>query len=171
MKRVAITVLIVALVALLSWANWPEPGLPLGTRVDRVVIAKAARRLDLRLGQNVIASYEVSLGWNPVGPKEREGDRKTPEGLYRITEHKANSSYHKALRLSYPSEADTARARTRGVNPGSDIMIHGIRNGLGWLGKIHRVVDWTAGCVALTDAEIDQLWVAVPDGTIVEIKP
>lgn len=171
MKRVAFFTSLGAIVAALFWANWPTEGLPHGTRADRVVISKAERRLYLMRGQAELASYEMSLGWNPVGPKEREGDKKTPEGLYRITEHKANSTYHKALRISYPSEADSARARTQGVNPGSDIMIHGIRNGLGFVGKLHRLVDWTAGCVALTNSEIEQLWHAVPDGTLVEIRP
>ena len=103
--------------------------------------------------------------------KEREGDFRTPEGRYLIDYHKADSAFHRALHISYPNAEDRRRAEKLGVAPGGDIMIHGLPNGLGAAGETHRITDWTNGCVALTDQEIEQIWSAVPIGTPVEIKP
>jgi murein L,D-transpeptidase YafK len=107
----------------------------------------------------------------PVGSKEKEGDKKTPEGIYRIVAHKPDSSHHRALRTSYPEAWDVARAKAAAVSPGSDIMFHGMRDWLSFIGRFHRFVDWTAGCIALTNPEIDQIYDAVADGTVIEIKP
>lgn len=96
---------------------------------------------------------------------------KTPEGVYKIDNHKADSDYHLALHVSYPSEDDNARAVARSVSAGSDIMIHGLPNGTGWIGLLHRQKDWTAGCIALANQEIEELYRVTPDGTIVEIDP
>ncbi|PTY07068.1 hypothetical protein DB347_09570 [Opitutaceae bacterium EW11] len=170
MRAVAIIV-VISVVAALVWANWPIPALPAGTKADRIVITKSSRTLDLVRAGQTLRSYRVSLGKAPAGPKEREGDGKTPEGLYRITEHKRNSSFHRALRISYPEKRDIQRAARAGVSSGSDIMIHGIRTGLGAVGRMHRVWDWTAGCIAVTDSEIEQIWSAVDDGTVVELRP
>ncbi len=106
-----------------------------------------------------------------MGPKRKEGDMKTPEGTYTIDSRNARSSFHLALHISYPSDEDNKRAAARGVSAGSDIMIHGIQNGQGWIGAFHRWKDWTAGCVALTDEEIEELWRVTPDGTTIEIRP
>jgi len=111
------------------------------------------------------------LGRNPIGAKQEEGDMKTPEGIYRIDSRNPKSDYHLALHVSYPSEEDTARATERGVNAGFDIMVHGIRNGGGWIGAFHRMDDWTAGCIAMTDEEIEELWRVTPDETPIEIRP
>jgi murein L,D-transpeptidase YafK len=111
------------------------------------------------------------LGRNPVGPKLREGDKRTPEGLYAIESHNPRSSFHRALKVSYPSAADRIAAAKRGVAPGGDIMIHGIRNGLGFIGRLQRRLDWTAGCIAVTNPEIEEIYRAVPDGTPIEIRP
>ena len=119
----------------------------------------------------MLKQYRVSLGGSPVGAKTQEGDRKTPEGVYRIDYRKADSAFHRALHVSYPNYKDRARAAAAGVSPGGLIMIHGIRNGLGGLGRWHRLVDWTNGCIAVSDPEIEQIWAAVPDGTPVEIRP
>lgn len=147
------------------------PQLPKDVQADRVLIEKSARRLTLYAAGQVLAVYPVSLGRGGAGPKTREGDRLTPEGVYKISGRNPQSAYHLSLRISYPDEADKKRAAAAGVNPGSDIMIHGIRNGLGWLGTLHRYADWTQGCIALTNPEIAQLWRAVPDGTVVDIRP
>jgi murein L,D-transpeptidase YafK len=138
---------------------------------DRVLVEKAARRLTLYQGGSAIASYHVALGPHPLGAKTRAGDGRTPEGLYVVDWRKADSGYHRALHLSYPNAADRRRAAAHGVAPGGDIMIHGMRNGLGWLGPLHLALDWTRGCIAVTDAQIDQIWSVVPDGTPVEIRP
>ena len=138
---------------------------------DRVLVEKAARRLTLLRGGTPLKIYRVALGRAPVGPKEQEGDQRTPEGAYLIDFHKADSDFHRALHLSYPEQRDIDHAAARGVSPGCDIMIHGIRNGLGWVGAFHRRTDWTAGCIAVTDFEIEEIWRAVPDGTPIEIRP
>jgi murein L,D-transpeptidase YafK len=138
--------------------------------VDRIIVDKAEHRMTLIRGNNVIAVYKVALGKGGLAPKAKEGDGRVPEGAYRITERKADSQFYKALRVGYPTKAETEAARNKGIDPGSNIMIHGLPNGMGWIGSWHRLRDWTAGCVALTDAEMDQLWKLVPVGTIVEIR-
>jgi len=138
---------------------------------DRVLIEKKARRLTLFAKGKQLKSYPIALGGNPDGPKERQGDNKTPEGIYRIESRNRNSSYHLALRISYPNERDKKRARELGVSPGSDIMIHGIKNGFSWVGGLHTEVDWTKGCIAVTDQEIEEIEKLVPNGTTVEIRP
>jgi murein L,D-transpeptidase YafK len=140
-------------------------------RVDAILVEKTARRLSLLSNGVVVRSYVIALGRNPVGPKEREGDDRTPEGAYVIDGRNPDSGYHLALHISYPNAADRARAAKLGADPGGDIMIHGIRNGLGWLGPVHRWLDWTHGCIAVTDAEIDEIASRVPDGTPIEIRP
>jgi murein L,D-transpeptidase YafK len=129
------------------------------------------RRLTLIHDGHPIKSYRIALGSNPIGPKTRQGDRRTPEGIYVIDSRTAASGFHRALHVSYPSAADRVAAKRAGVDPGGDIFIHGIKNGLGWLGATHRLVDWTAGCIAVTNAEIDEIWRLVPNGTNVEIRP
>ena len=119
----------------------------------------------------LLKSYRVSLGREPVGAKRQDGDHRTPEGRYSVDFRKADSRYYRALHISYPSKSDMAAAQARRAAPGGAVMIHGMRNGLGWLGKLHRFVDWTDGCVAVTDREMDEVWRAVPDGTPVELKP
>jgi murein L,D-transpeptidase YafK len=118
-----------------------------------------------------LKSYRVALGRNPVGAKEQEGDMKTPEGFYWIDWRNPESDYHLSLHVSYPAAEDNARAAERGVNAGFDIMIHGIRNGGGWIGAFHRMHNWTAGCIALTDEEIEEFYRVTPDWTPIEIRP
>jgi murein L,D-transpeptidase YafK len=156
----------VAITALLVWANWPGESLAEGATADRVVVWKSKRQLELYAHGKLLKSYAVSLGRNPVGPKLREGDKRTPEGLYAIESHNPRSSFHKALKVSYPSAADRIAAAQRGVAPGGDIMTHGIR-----MGGLQRRADWTAGCMAVTNPEIEEIYRAVPDGTPIEIRP
>lgn len=139
-------------------------------KADRVLILKKQHKLVLLRQGRTIKTYDVALGRGGLGPKERQGDHKTPEGLYKIDSRKANSRFYRALHISYPNDSDRHRASELGVPPGGEIMIHGIRNGLGWLGSNHRLMDWTDGCVAVTDSEIDEIWRMVPDGTPVEIR-
>jgi murein L,D-transpeptidase YafK len=152
-------------------ANLNLRPLPLNVTADRVLVEKAARRLTLLRDDTSLKTYRVALGRAPVGPKEQEGDQRTPEGLYLIDFHKADSDYHRALHVSYPEQRDIERAAAAGVPPGCDIMVHGIRNGMGWIGAFHRRHDWTAGCIAVTDFEIEEIWRAVRDGTPIEIRP
>lgn len=170
MKRllaIGIAVLVVGAAA----AHWPMAPLPEGTSADRVVVKKGARRLALYDGQDLLREYRVALGGNPLGHKQREGDERTPEGHYVLDFRKADSSFHLALHISYPSGADTQAARDQGVSPGGQIMVHGIRNGLGLLGRAHALVDWTDGCIAVTNREIEEIWRVVPDGTPILIEP
>lgn len=155
-------------VAILSRPTLPVIG---DVLADRILIEKSVRRLTLFQGSEIIASYPVSFGRGGLAPKRREGDKLTPEGEYTISGRNPRSAYFLALRISYPDDADRKRAEERGVSPGSDIMIHGLRNGFGWFGVFHRTVNWTQGCIALTNAEMRQLWRSVPDGVVVEIRP
>jgi murein L,D-transpeptidase YafK len=148
--------------------NW-DP-LPAGTAIDRIVVEKSAKKLSVFRNSKQIKSYRIALGRNPVGAKQKEGDMKTPEGIYKIDSRNPQSSFHLALHISYPSDEDNRRAAESGTPAGSDIMIHGIQNGHGWIGAFHRWRDWTAGCIALTDEEIEELWRVTPDGTTIEIR-
>ena len=140
-------------------------------KADRILIEKAARRLTLLDHGRAVKTYHICLGKNPVGANEREGDGRTPEGLYTIDSRNAASKYHRALHVSYPNAADRARARRLGVKPGGQIMIHGLPSRWGILGKTAQYFDWTAGCIAVNDAEIEEIWNAVPNGVGVEIRP
>jgi tetratricopeptide (TPR) repeat protein len=139
--------------------------------IDRILIEKNARRLMLISQGEVLKSYNIALGGNPIGPKERQGDNKTPEGTYVIDGRNKDSRFHLSLRISYPNERDRNRAKELGVSPGGDIMIHGIKNGFSWVGDAHTAVDWTKGCIAVTDEEIEEISKLAPNGTIVEIRP
>jgi murein L,D-transpeptidase YafK len=142
-----------------------------GTIIDRIVVQKSARKLSLFRKDREIKSYRIALGANPVGPKEQEGDMKTPEGFYTIDSRNPQSDYHLALHISYPETDDLKRATARGVSAGCDIMIHGMPNGHGPIGNMDHPKDWTAGCIAVTDQEIEELWRITPDGTPIEIRP
>ncbi len=138
---------------------------------DKILIEKKERRLTLFSKGAALKTYKIALGGDPAGPKEREGDNKTPEGTYVIDARNKGSRYHLALHISYPNEKDRKRARELGVSPGGDIMIHGIKNGFSWVGDAHAEVDWTRGCIAVTDEEIEEIDKLAPNGTIVEITP
>jgi tetratricopeptide (TPR) repeat protein len=138
---------------------------------DKVLIEKNERRLTLLVGGEVIKTYKIDLGGNPVGPKERQGDNKTPQGTYTIDARNRDSGYHLSLHISYPNEKDRMRARELGVSPGGNIMIHGIKNGFSWVGVCHSEIDWTKGCIAVTDEDIEEIDRLVPNGTVVEIRP
>ena len=138
---------------------------------DRILVEKKERRLTLFSKGKPLKAYQIALGGNPNGPKERQGDNKTPEGIYRIDSRNKNSQFHLSLHISYPNEKDKKRARELGVSPGGDIMIHGIKNGLSWVGEQHAEIDWTKGCIAVTDEEIEEIDKMVPIGTVVEIRP
>lgn len=145
--------------------------LPSNARVDKVLVLKKERTLELLDHGKVLKKYKVALGGAPVGPKTRQGDHKTPEGTYVVDRRNAHSQYYRALHISYPNADDRAQARKSGLPPGGDIMIHGLPNGMRWIGDAHRKRDWTDGCIAVTDKEIDEIWQLVPNGTTVEIRP
>jgi murein L,D-transpeptidase YafK len=138
-------------------------------QADRIVIVKSKRTMSLMSGSEVLKTYKVALGGQPVGAKDRQGDHKTPEGIYSVDRKIQHSQFHKALHLSYPSAADRERARKLGVSPGGDVEIHGLGAQWGWIGSQHLLKDWTDGCIAVTNEEIDEIWPLVPTGTVVEI--
>jgi murein L,D-transpeptidase YafK len=150
---------------------------PIGARAqapktaDRIVILKSSRTMTLMSHGEALKTYKVTLGTVPIGAKQRTGDHKTPEGLYIVDWKNAQSKFHKALHVSYPNAEDRARAKKMGVEPGGEIEIHGLGAKFGWVGALHRAHDWTNGCVAVTNEEIDEIWPLVPVGTVIEIKP
>jgi murein L,D-transpeptidase YafK len=139
--------------------------------VDSIVVSKSAHTLSLMSGKTVLKTYHVALGRGPAGAKQIEGDNRTPEGKYVIDEKKTATKFHKALHVSYPNPEDRARAAKLGKSPGGDIEIHGLPSAWGWLGKTQHAVDWTAGCMALSNDEIDEVWKMVSVGTPIEIDP
>jgi len=158
----------------LSLALFPSAAVPQASpepHVDSVLILKKDHLLELLANGKVFRTYKVALGQGGLAPKRQQGDGLTPEGHYVIDARNAASHYHKALHVSYPNAEDRKRAAKSGVSPGGDIMIHGLPNGKGAIGSAHRLYDWTLGCIAVTDEEIDDLWNRVPVGTPVEIRP
>lgn len=145
--------------------------LPPGAVVDRIVVVKSAHTMTVMEHGHALKVYKVALGRQPIGTKEQLGDHKTPEGLYVVDAKKSKSRFDLALHISYPSVADRERAQARGLDPGGDIEIHGLERPFSWLGSLHRLIDWTDGCVAVTDSEIEEIWPLVPAGTVVEIRP
>lgn len=145
--------------------------LPVQQTADRIVIAKSSHTMTLMSDGHVLKVYRVALGRGSTGPKERQGDHKTPEGQYVVDRKNARSRFHLALHLSYPNQEDAERARRAGVDPGGLIEIHGLPTQFAWLGSLQHDIDWTDGCVAVTNREIEEIWRLVPVGTPIEIKP
>jgi murein L,D-transpeptidase YafK len=148
---------------LASTANQPQ--------ADKILIIKSAHTLSLLNGDKALKTYKIALGTVPAGPKRIKGDHKTPEGNYIIDAKNAQSRFHLSLHISYPSAEDRQRAAKLGAQPGGAIMIHGLAKQFAYLGPLHRQVGWTDGCVAVTNAEIEEIWKLVPVGTRVEIRP
>ena len=173
-NNVRIIVLFVSVVlftGLLVYYFYPEKRLPEGIHIDKLVVYKSKRQLLAYSDGKIIKKYTISLGGAPVGHKRFEGDKKTPEGIYYIHDKNPDSGYYKNLGVSYPNENDAAYAKQHQKSPGGDIKIHGLRNRTGIVGKFHRWKDWTLGCIALTNREIDELYASVPVGTVIEIMP
>lgn len=148
----------------------PPPMAPAAERIDRVVVDKSERRLWLMKDGVAVRDYAVSLGAAPTGHKQREGDERTPTREYTLDWRNPRSVAHLSLHVSYPNAADRASAAARGEDPGGMIMIHGAQNGLGWLGPLHRLWDWTDGCIAVANAEMREIWALTPTGTPITIR-
>jgi murein L,D-transpeptidase YafK len=138
---------------------------------DRVIVHKSVRTLELMRAGQVLKTYKIALGSEPVGRKTRQGDHRTPEGIYVIDSRNAHSQFHRSLHISYPNAVEREHARKMNASPGGDINIHGLPNGYGFVGAAHRARDWTDGCIAVTDQEIEEIWKLVANGTQVEIRP
>ncbi len=179
MKRLARLFAYLALIALLglmiaSFFMRPDdlpapPPPPISGQIDRIVVEKAARRMHLIQEDKVVRTYRIALGFTPAGTKIRQGDGKTPEGEFTIDRRNPNSAYHLSLGLDYPRPEDRRRAAQGGYDPGGDIFIHGQPNALpeGFMLR----GDWTAGCIAVTNAEMREIWAVTPIGTKVVIRP
>ena len=139
--------------------------------VDKILVIKSARRLELISDGKVIRSYRISLGKQPKGPKLQEGDKRTPEGLYWVDWRKRSDKFNLAMHINYPNISDAAKARREGVNPGSMIMIHGTPDSEDNPEELFHTLDWTDGCIAMKNYEMREVWSMVKDGTMVEIRP
>lgn len=146
---------------------YPEERLPENIVIDKILVYKSKRQLLAYSNGQLIKTYKISLGGNPIGKKEYKDDSKTPEGLYYIDGKNRYSDFHKNLGISYPNKSDKANAK----RPGGDVKVHGLPNKFGIIGKFQRWYDWTDGCIGITDQEIDELYKAVKTGTPIEINP
>jgi murein L,D-transpeptidase YafK len=140
-------------------------------QADHLVVLKSQRTLHLYCQEKLIRTYRVAVGGNPIGAKDRQGDHRTPEGHYIIDAKNTHSQFHLSLHVSYPNAKDRARAAKLSLSPGGDIMIHGLPPRFAWVGALHRQTDWTDGCIAVTNSEIEEIFKLVPVGTPVDIQP
>jgi murein L,D-transpeptidase YafK len=174
MKRKLLSVMgvIVGVVGVIfTYANWPMTRLPAGTKADSVLVLKGERKLILLRDNQRIKEYSIALGGDPIGKKIREGDERTPEGRYKLDYRNQDSIAHLSIRISYPDRNDIAQARAKGVSPGGALMIHGLPNGYGYFGRLHRLMDWTDGCIGVTNPEMEEIWRCVPEDAPIEIRP
>jgi murein L,D-transpeptidase YafK len=141
------------------------------SNISHILVEKDQRKMTVYYGDNSFKEYKIALGSQPKGPKRQQGDSKTPEGLYKIMHKNKASKFHLSLKVSYPNENDVKQAISRNVDPGNDIMIHGLGKGLGWIGAMHVMRDWTQGCIAVTNPEIEEIFAATSIGIPVEIRP
>ena len=146
-----------------------KQAMPTNIMIDKVFVDKSARTLQLLSDDKVIKSYHIALGGNPIGHKRQQGDQRTPVGNYKLDYKNEKSGYYRSIHISYPNTADKARAKSRGVSAGGDIMIHGQKNGFGAFGILNQQRDWTEGCMAVTNDEMDEIMAAVKIGTAIEI--
>ena len=149
----------------------PQPALSTLPLVDRIVVHKGERRLVLLHGGDIVRSYHVSLGLSPIGQKERSGDFRTPEGSYRLERRNARSDFFLSLKVSYPNEADLKRARSRHWDTGGSIMIHGLPNQLKHEPEYYESHDWTDGCIAVSNSDMTEIWMLIPDDVPIDIVP
>jgi murein L,D-transpeptidase YafK len=170
-NKILRVLLSISVIGLIIYYFYPEKRLAKGATIDKLVVYKSKRTLLAFTKGHLLKTYTISLGKNPIGHKEYEGDSKTPEGIYTINDKNPNSGYYKNLGVSYPNEKDREYAKTIGKPAGGAIKIHGLRNGMGFVSKFQRWKDWTAGCIALTNTEVDELYNSVKVGASIEILP
>jgi len=156
---------------IIVYANWPMATLPLGAKADSVLVLKGKRKLILLRDNQKVKEYPIALGANPTGKKIMEGDERTPEGHYKLDHRNPNSIAHLSIHISYPDQNDISQARAKGVSPGGAVMIHGLPKGFGYLGRLHRLSDWTDGSIGVTNQEMEEIWRGVPEGAPIEIRP
>ena len=152
-----------------STKNTAQQTIPTDVTIDKVFVDKSERVLKLLSGDKVIKTYHIALGDSPAGHKRQQGDERTPTGSYKLDYKNEKSSYYRSIHVSYPNASDKAQARKRGVSPGGDIMIHGQKNGFGHLAALTQKRDWTDGCIAVTDDEMDEIMSVYKAGMLIEI--
>jgi murein L,D-transpeptidase YafK len=167
--KLTLGVLLLTVAFVISYYFIPEPKIPTGIKVDKILVEKNKRKMHVYSEGKKLKSYTISLGFRPRGKKHFEGDGKTPEGVYYIVSKNSQSIAHKSFGISYPNAADKKYAAQRGKSAGGHIMIHGMMNGLGYWGKFHRFIDWTGGCIAVTNSEMDDLFQHVEVGCEIKI--
>ena len=145
--------------------------LAVDAHIDSIAVYKSKRRMEVYSHNKLLKTYKIALGRQPKGHKQYEGDMRTPEGLYRIYDRNPNSTCYKNLGISYPNEHDKAHAKELGKSPGGSIKIHGLPNGEGYWKKLHTFRDWTYGCIAVTNEEMDELFDKVIIGSPICIMP
>ncbi len=146
-----------------------KQAIPSDANVDKVYVDKSERVLKLLSGDRVIKTYHIALGDSPAGHKRQQGDERTPTGTYKLDYKNEKSSYYRSIHVSYPNASDKVQARKRGVSPGGDIMIHGQKNGFGHLAAVTQKRDWTDGCIAVTNDEMDEIMSVYQAGMPIEI--
>jgi murein L,D-transpeptidase YafK len=164
MKKFIILFIVVG--GLLSFSN---KGLPEGSKIDYLEVHKEKREMYAYSNGEKLKTYSISLGWSPEGPKRVKGDGKTPEGTYYINDRNPHSVAHKNLGISYPNQDDIEEANKLGKSPGGDIKIHGLMNRWGVMGRLHTFRDWTAGCIAVSNSDMDELYEHVKIGAKIKI--
>jgi murein L,D-transpeptidase YafK len=169
--RAGIYIMVILVGILIFYYFCPEEKLDASRPIDKILVLKSKRSLTVYSKGEALKTYTISLGLKPIGAKQFEGDFKTPEGNYIIDTKNPHSSYHKNLGISYPSKANMKYAKSKGKEPGGLIKIHGIKNGMGFIAKFHRWKDWTHGCIAITNDEMDELYKNIKIGTPIEIRP
>jgi murein L,D-transpeptidase YafK len=145
--------------------------IPAQLLADRVIVRKSERQMYLMHGSKVLRTYRVALGLNPVGPKEQEGDSRTPEGHYQLTRRNPHSEYFLSIQVSYPNDKDLQRARRNRLTPGGAIMIHGLPNDLRREPSYYEQRDWTDGCIAVSDSDMLEIWLMTPQDVPIDILP
>lgn len=153
---------------------WPfslEAKQPSCAVVDMVRVHKNKRKMELLSKGFVVKTYTIALGGSPEGPKTEEGDKKTPEGHYVLDWRNPKSAFYKSIHISYPNTQDRLNAKSQNKKPGGDIFLHGLGRGWSFLGPLHVMHDWTLGCIAVSNDEMDEIWALVPNGTPIHILP
>jgi murein L,D-transpeptidase YafK len=159
-------ILFLAVLTQLATFAWGSTEMPIA---ESVLVDKSERKMWLIAAGQKYREYDISLGDSPAGHKEQEGDERTPEGRYLIDYRNPESKYHLSLHIDYPRDKDEEDARKKGVSPGGNIFIHGLPNGVGYAGQEYKGRDWTDGCIAVDNRDIEEIWALVKDGTPIEI--
>ncbi|ERL55929.1 L,D-transpeptidase family protein [Psychrobacter aquaticus] len=163
------TIVSASAIAYIKNASNTKSPIPNTVIIDKVFVDKSERVLKLLSQGEVVKTYHIALGDNPIGHKQQEGDERTPVGNYTLDYKNENSIAHRSIHISYPNATDKAKAQSLGINPGGNIMIHGQMNGFGHLAWINQRRNWTDGCIAVTNSEMDEIMAVVKVGTAIEI--